>query len=257
MASVAQLMKNMDEMKELFTARMAGFESSVPRTGSDTTAIFEEFKTFKAFIWKAVASLQAQMELVARSLDDLEMRSRSKMLLLHGVPETEVEDIMATVINVCTGTLQMHDVDRGSLRVCRRLGSRARNSKARPLLLRFSTYLLREAVWGAKTKLKGSAMMLSEFLTSNRHSVFVEARRVYGVKHSWTSGGRIVVSTGGTRHKVTTMVELRALPPPTAEDAAGSAPPVSPRSETGPVPATQMSEETGGRTRRKQRIAKP
>lgn len=257
MASVAQLLKSMDEMKELFSTRMAGFESSVPHNGSDATPILEEFQSFKAFIWKAVAGLQSQLELVARSLDDLEMRSRSKVLLLHGVPEANLEDAMAMATKICTETLQVHDVAVGSLLVCHRLGKKARSSKPRPLLLRFSTCLLRERVWGAKTKLRGSGMSLSEFLTSNRHSVFVEARRVYGVKHSWTSGGRVVVSAGGSRHKVTTIAELRSLPPPISEDATGSAPPASPQPRIAPPTGAPAPEATGGRTRRQQRIAKP
>lgn len=203
-------------MTELFSSKMASFEESLststPKGNIDTTVLASEFSTFKSFIWKAVSGLKAQMELVFNTLDGLEMKSRANILLLHGLPENKVENIPALIANVCSEKLGLQEVSAQSFDACIRLGQKRDSEKPRPVLLRFHNLHCRSQVWAAKKKLKGSGLTLSEFLTSARHSVFVEARKAVGVSRSWTSDGKIVVvDSDGNRRRITSMTELRAL----------------------------------------------
>ncbi|XP_063622338.1 uncharacterized protein LOC134794453 [Cydia splendana] len=210
MDHLAKLQKSIDGMKAMFESRMASFESSVATQG--TEALPGEYSAFKDFVCKAVSSLQNQMEFVSRTLEDMESRSRASILLLHGVPEAQGEDTSAVAVDILQQTLKVEGV---TLTACYRLGSNLTPSRPRPVLLKFSCHRIRDAVWAAKKLLKGSGRTLSEFLTSTRHAVFLEARRRYGVKGSWTSDGRIVVQChDGVRRKVVTLAELEALPAP-------------------------------------------
>ncbi|XP_063373843.1 uncharacterized protein LOC134661632, partial [Cydia amplana] len=140
---------------------------------------------------------------------------RSNILLLHGVPEAQDEVVVETVTSICQDKLQLQGISESSFIVCHRLGKSMSKKKPRAVLIKFVCLRTRNAVWSAKKLLKGSGYTVSEFLTGARHAVFVEARRVYGVKGSWTSDGkRVVVCPDGSRRKITTLAELQALPTP-------------------------------------------
>ncbi|XP_063618698.1 uncharacterized protein LOC134791578 [Cydia splendana] len=218
MDHLVKLQRSIDGMKAMFETRMATFESSVATQG--TEALPDEYSAFKNFMLKAVSSLQDQMEFVLRTLEEMESRSRTNILLLHGVPEAQGEDTSSAAVDILRQTLK---VDGITLMACYRLGRNLIPSKPRPILLKFGCHRTRDAVWAAKKLLKGSGRTLSEFLTSTRHAVFLEARKQYGVKGSWTSDGRIVVQChDGVRRKVVTLAELEALPaPPSADGVVG------------------------------------
>ncbi|XP_063366823.1 uncharacterized protein LOC134655302 [Cydia amplana] len=212
MDHIQQLQKKMDELEKMFSSQMASFESSIAEKDIPSGSSLElDFKNFKKFIWKAVECLQQQMGFVSASLEELETRSRSGMLLLHGIKETEGEDVTTIAASEFKDTLQVQNITANSFFACHRLGKK-RGSKPRPILVKFGCVRTRAAVWAAKKKFKGSGKTISEFLIASRHAVFLEARRIYGVQGSWTRDGRIVVQCGnGTRHKVTTMTELLSL----------------------------------------------
>ncbi|KAI8438295.1 hypothetical protein MSG28_010868 [Choristoneura fumiferana] len=213
MDHLSQLQRSLEDMKELFSSRMSAFESASKTSQTEDLGIVEEYHAFKVFIWNAVESLQAQMGLVHKTLEQMEMRSRSAVLLLHGVPEADTEDATATVIRICRDKLGVQDISDGSLYSCYRLGRTRQGKKQRPFLVRFACQRFRNAVWASKKHLKGSGYTLSEFLTSARHAVFVEARRIFGVERSWTSDGRIMVlGQDKTRYRITSLDELRAIP---------------------------------------------
>ncbi|XP_063385000.1 uncharacterized protein LOC134671160 [Cydia fagiglandana] len=219
---LSKLQKEMNSMKELFNSRMATFENSISTQAPAPPAVRDDFNSFKDFIGKMVSGLQNQMDIVLKTLEEMETRSRAGILLLHGVPEAEGEIAPSKVTDICQNRLQLSDITTNSFVSCHRLGKNKAASKPRAILIKFSCSRTRDVVWAAKKLLKGSGFTLSEFLTNTRHAVFLEARRIYGVKGSWTSDGRIVVvCPDGSRHKITTMDELRALPLPS--DANGAA----------------------------------
>ncbi|KAF9811198.1 hypothetical protein SFRURICE_002567 [Spodoptera frugiperda] len=70
----------------------------------------------------------------------------------------------------------------------------------------------RDKVWYNKTKLKGTGITISEFLTKTRHQVFMAARNKFGVANCWTKAGHIyVLGPDGVRHRIASLTELRAI----------------------------------------------
>lgn len=207
--------ESLAEMTELFNSRMNEFQKELKKTSPtivSTSSLASEFTAFKTFILSALSTLQRQVEFLGREMDRAETRTRRKMLLLHGVPEEKSEETTAVVTAIIQDKLDMAAFSSISLSRCHRLG-RPNDKKPRPVLVKFREGSLRDKVWFTKTKLRGSGITLSEFLTKTRHALFMEARKRHGIKQCWTRDGLIhVLASDGSRHQVDSLVSLDAVP---------------------------------------------
>ncbi|KAJ2937700.1 hypothetical protein O0L34_g17513 [Tuta absoluta] len=96
------------------------------------------------------------------------------------------------------------------IQVCHRLGTST--TKPRAVLVRFHRHDSRRVVWDAKTLLKGSGIIISEFLTKSRHIVFVAARKHFGVSNCWSNDGKIAIFLpDSSRRKIEVSSELQEL----------------------------------------------
>ncbi|XP_022835474.1 uncharacterized protein LOC111362932 [Spodoptera litura] len=227
-----------------FSERMAKFEAEylnkTPNTAAPdgTPSLAPDYLEFKKFIFDTLECLQQQMETYGREIDAQEMRSRRKILLVHGVPEQVKEDTQLMVTEVIQNRLDLKTFTASSISRCHRVGSRARNSGHRPILLKVRDVNIRDTVWHSKTKLKGSGITLSEFLTKTRHQVFMAAREKFGVANCWTERGYIfVLGPNGKKHRIVSHRELSAI----GEPASNSVPCPAPASERCPAPASSRS----------------
>lgn len=214
----------LSEITQHFNNKMADFQKELKGTTPDTSSssiIKSEFGTFRSFVLTALENLQLQVELLARQQDELETRSRKKILLVHGVTEEDREDPCASVPKILSEHLGLQQLSADSLSRCHRLG-RADGGRPRAVLVKFRELSLRDKVWAAKTKLKGSGVTLSEFLIPSRHKIFLAARQRFGIARCWTRDGSIMVlDSVGKRHRITSMSELSAIPTP-VKDVVGS-----------------------------------
>lgn len=217
------LKDNMCELKELFESRMAEFQrnlqsSTIPAT-SPTSNIASQFGSFRSFVLGALEALQLQLGVLARKHDEFEMRSRRKILLIHGIKENVSNvNVATTVVKTLSEHLKIPDIKLESISRCQRLG-RTSSNKPRAILVKFRDLALRNKVWFAKTGLKNSGITLSEFLTKERHETFLAARQRLGVSRCWTKSGYVVVvGVDGTHNYITTMAELNSLAPASSEN---------------------------------------
>lgn len=197
-------------MAEQFNTTMKNFQQDLQKANSPvtTSSLATDFAAFKSFVITALNCLQRQVELFTCEFDRLEMRSRRKMLLLHGVPEEKSEDTSARVTSLIAEHLDIDQFSTTSIKTSYRLGRRT-EKKPRPIVVKFADVPVRNKVWFAKTKFKGTGITQSEFLTKSRHGVFVAARQHFGVNKCWTRDGVIyVVAPDGSRHKVERMLDL-------------------------------------------------
>lgn len=210
------LTKSIDELAQMFQARMTEFEANLSSADSrDPTlsSVAADFTGFKSFVLKALECLRAQVESLAGQVDQLEQRSRRKMLLVHGVAEVDSEDTTALAVAVFKDRIKC-DVSVEDIGRSFRTG-RSRQGKTRPILVAFRDVLLRDDIWHSKTALKGSGLTLSEFLTLPRHETFKAARERFGMQNSWTRDGSVIVRGGdGERHRVTSLAELDKIAVP-------------------------------------------
>lgn len=174
--------------------RMAAFEAHLKASspGEDLSGLKRDYNAFKEHVWDVLATLQTQITEVSRNYDVIEMRHRRKFLLLGGIPEKAEERADNVVATILGKQLELPDITPFSLRVCHRLGV-ASDGRPRPILLRFKDPTLKSLVWKAKTRLKGTSYVLSEFLTRHRQLAFAAARKLFGVTSVWTMDGNINV----------------------------------------------------------------
>lgn len=211
------LANNLEELEKLFTSRMGEYEQKLQKatTGKssmhqDLKSLSQEFSEFKSFVWQTLSHMKKQIELLSVGFERHEAIMRRKVLLLHGIPEKEREKLHETVYQVISDRMKLPDISIDNIQVCHRLGSA--QGKKRPVLVRFFDIEHRQAIWDNKTSLKGTGITVSEFLTQSRHRLFTAARKHFGIKHSWTVEGKIVVLLPDkSRRKIETMPELQAL----------------------------------------------
>ena len=202
----------------MFSAQLAEFQRSLEKASPSPTVanLAADYGLFKNFVATSLAHLQRQADLLAQECDRLEMRSRMKIALIHGVPEVEGEDAVATVLQLASERMRL-TLASEAIRRSHRFG-RGSGSKPRPILVKFATTADRDKFWFAKTALKGSGVTVSEFLTKMRHDTFLEARKRLGVTKCWTRNGVIVVlAADGSHHRITTMDELMKVAPQSSQ----------------------------------------
>lgn len=215
----SQLKANMDSMAQLFYSKMGEFEAELSQAATrkaptSIAALNGDYQAFKSFVVNALGVLRAQVEALERGLDRLEMRSRQKILLVHGVPESKNEDTSTSVVAAIAVKCNLPDLCAADLRSSHRMGKPRtdKNSKPRPILVKFCEANTRNKVWDSKKGLKGSKITLSEFLTKPRHDVFMAAREYFGISSAWTQDGWIHVKTAdGKKHKIETGSDLQSL----------------------------------------------
>ena len=84
--------------------------------------------------------------------------------------------------------IKQEDLDRSH-----RVGKVKRNdNKARPIIVKFPRYAVRNKVFSNKKKLKGKKLLITESLTVYRMKILNEARQKYGVRNVWTYDGRVM-----------------------------------------------------------------
>lgn len=201
-------------MTKMFHERMSEFQQQLERNSPllTSSSLASDFKAFKTFILTALSELQSQVELLSRIMDRQEMKTRRKMLLFHGVPEDKSENVSTRITTLVAENLNLPNFSSTSIKSSYRLG-RSTGKKPRPIVVKFSEVAIRDTVWFAKTRLKGTGITQSEFLTKQRHDAFLAARERFGVSKCWTRDGCIfILAPDGTRNRAECLSDLDEIP---------------------------------------------
>ncbi|XP_047518998.1 uncharacterized protein LOC125058903 [Pieris napi] len=210
------LKKSLRDVSEMVSTRMEEFQQRLIATQNrspslEQTPLARDFEAFKNSVLFCLENLQAQMAILFRVQDEQEMRSRRNCLLLHGVNEAKDEN-QGSIANMISILLKCPNVTEQCLSRCHRVGLRS-NDKPRPILIKFREHADKLRIWAAKTNLKGTGITLSEFLTKSRHSLFMEARKRFGVSICWTRDGRVqVIGADGKLCRISSLKELDSVP---------------------------------------------
>ena len=215
--------ESLSALTDLFNTKMNDFQQDLNKTSTPVSnnSLPVEFNSFRNFILSVLNTLQSQVECLALELDRQEMKRRHKTILFHGVPEQKEENNTERITGLVAEHLDLPNFSSASVKDCYRLGRYF--DKPRPIVVKFSDQSVRNKVWFAKTKLKGTGVTQSEFLTRSRHETFLAARQRFGIGKCWTRDGIIyVITPDGTRHRIECKSDLNAIlaqiksPPKTA-----------------------------------------
>lgn len=211
---------SLDSLAQLFGSRMAVFEQELkkisPAKAPTVNSLAEEFEKFRLFVFTSLGDIQNQVSLLSGECDSMEMRTRRKMLMLHGVPEKEGEVAVDVTVDAIRRHIGLADFAVADVSRAHRMGRAG--EKPRPILVKFRCLDTRNEAWFAKTGFKGTGITLSEFLTRRRHQLFRAARLRLGTSRCWTREGRIIaLDSGGKRHNISSQAVLDHLFPPPEE----------------------------------------
>ena len=146
---------------------------------------------------------------------DLDQYSRRNCLQIFGIEEQDNEstdDIICQLARDSLGvTISKDDIDRSH-----RVGDpnkqpmRMKDGKsvrrARPIVVKFTSYRTRHAVISRRRSLKGTDVVIQEQLTKANVQLLKSAKKINNVLNAWSSDGRVIVklqaSNGKTINKV-------------------------------------------------------
>ena len=185
--------------------------------------------------------LAAENTLLQTRVAELEAYTRSENLIFHGLELTSMSEAIsqpgdsndqphssgspsnstlsetnrATEDNVLKfGSSPLGvSLPREDISVAHRLGKRPGDPKPAPVIVRFTTRRVRNAVFGARKSLKakGVRVFINEHLTSSRAKVFGEARKLVKEKRlegAWTNNGAVFIRLSGLPNSRPKKVEL-------------------------------------------------
>ena len=166
---------------------------------------------------KQIESQSDSIQKLQAEMNSLEQYSRRNCLLVFGVKEERSEDTTEVVRGIVSRhlgiELRKDDIDRSHRVQPRRRqennsadtteqNTNKRTPPPKPIIVKFTTYRVRNAVISNRRKLKGTGIGIDENLTKNNAELLNAAKKTQGVKAAWSSDGRIIVlvptSNGGT-----------------------------------------------------------
>lgn len=221
------IQESLNKMMETFNNRLDLLEEQVvDKAAPSPGSLADEVASLRSFIIASMRALQSQIAVLAKQVDLGEMRSRRKILLLHGVPEGQDEDTAAVAAKVVVDKVKITGFTASDISRCHRMGRATGKDRPRPILFKLHDFDLRRKIWASKSCLKGSGNTLSEFLTKTRHDVFQAARQRFGITNAWSNEGSVyVIGRDGVRHRVSSLEDLEAIVPKAAESSPQQAAP--------------------------------
>ena len=154
---------------------------------------------------KEVSKLKKELSTVNKTLEEQEQYSRRNCLRIQGIKETEGENTDALVSNIVRDRLKIDispsDIDR-SHRIMPRNRNPDETVKEKCIIVKFATYNMRQRVYQARAKLKGTTIFINEDLTSERQALMYAARKCRAISWTWSQDGKIFGITSKDRKRV-------------------------------------------------------
>ncbi|CAG9790346.1 unnamed protein product [Diatraea saccharalis] len=118
------LQESILKLQQIFTEKMDEYQSELQAAcpSPNINSLKSDFSAFRSFIFTALQALQQQVGLLAQQVDNIEMRSRRKVLLCHGLPELKGEDTSAVITSIIVDRLKVADFSVESISKCHRMG---------------------------------------------------------------------------------------------------------------------------------------
>jgi hypothetical protein len=150
-------------------------------------------------------------------IDDHEQRSRNACLLIHGVEESGEENTDDVALKIMNNELGFK-FEKYHIQRSHRLGvkKQARNTRSnkvnpRPIIIKFTNYCDRRAVFVSKKKLKGQPISISENLTKTRYVLLKAATLKLGKGKVWSNDGRIMTKMNDRYINISSIEDLNGL----------------------------------------------
>lgn len=223
--TVKELDTRVQDLHSYFNSELKKFRSEISKvktpesiigTGDDEVGVetfVQKFSFFEATIKNELQKLQRQVtalkmesEKIQCKLDDSVQYQFRNRLLMHGLEEKAGGDLYSEVKNIFKNKLDIH-IEKTDVNICYRFGKKRRTTDkrtSRPVLLEFVNLWMRNEVYYKKKLLKGTNLLITEYLSPHRYEVYKIVKSRFG-KECWTKNCAIGFQYGNTLHYVTTL----------------------------------------------------
>lgn len=207
-------------LEEHFNVTIDNFSSRLQRaidtscSDSSLNHLQEDFSAFKENITSALNDIRKIFVNLDDRIEALESDSRKNCILVHGVAETENEAPLSLIENVIALVkLESHLPSEKCIDDVHRLGRpiSQKNSKPRPILVTFTKFSYKNSIWSAKKRLKGSGILINEFLTRKRQKLYGDARAAFGTQNVWTQNGYIHAAVEKRKIRISSSSQIHEL----------------------------------------------
>lgn len=167
-----------------------------------------EIKAIRQEYENKVRPLEKQLSELQVTCDNLEQYSRVNNVRIFGVEETDNENVCETVLQLCNNKLGVKlapsDID-----VCYRLPKG--KSSVKSIMVRFTRRTVKDQIYGAKRKLKGTKIVIREDLTKRRQNLLKMAFNIVGPRNAFTRNENIYIKRGTAISKIDNDCDLLNL----------------------------------------------
>ena len=146
--------------------------------------------------------LSKKVKELQSALEEQEQYSRRQCLRIYGLPENRNEstdDLVISLAGKMGITMDKQDIDRSHRirprRETQSLQAPTQPARPKPLIVKFARYNARRLMYGAKSRLKGTGVVIREDLTASRQALFSRTSSHQNTKYTWTMDGRIFTLT--------------------------------------------------------------
>lgn len=168
--------------------------------------VIEKVLTNKTFLEKMLNAVHDALSSRDQKIKELEDRielqeqySRSNNLCIFGVPESQAEKVEDVIVKICSDKLNLN-ISTADIDCCHRL--KGKEGTHRPIIVRFCRRSIRNDVYRAKNKLKGTKTVIREDLTKARISVVKSLINKTSYRDVFTNNGNIFVKIRGNICKI-------------------------------------------------------
>lgn len=216
MTTAKDILEKQMSIESMITSRLNDFEKKLNASTSseqkpELVDLARDFASFKEMVVGVLRLLQDQVTSLAGRVEEMDCLSRRNALLFSGVEENDGEDPEALITHIVSGKMGLADFDRSQIQHCVRIG--VKNPKrSRPILVKLAGISVKASIWGRKTQLKSSGIVVGEFLTKSRQEFYARARRHFGVNACWTMNGAVFIKLAdGNKVRIVSAVQLDEL----------------------------------------------
>lgn len=166
--------------------------SSLDQLNDTIDKKFADLKSSVNILDKTINSIQTGLKSLEGKNDLLDQYNKRNNLRVHGITECENEDVLQVLLDFINSDLNvscnLNDIDSVF-----RIGKTKNLKYSRIIHVQFVTNIKRNEVFAAKKKLKNKNISIFEDLTKCRYELLKLAKKKYGNKQAWSTGGNIYV----------------------------------------------------------------
>lgn len=179
---------NSEELKN--TIRNAVFDALKDDLIGLKEVVDEAVKVASTGLQRRVQALETQCEELRAMINDNEQYSRKYNLRITGIDESDGENCIDKVINLCKTKLNT-DIPKASFDRAHRVG-RKMPGKARQVIVKLTHYHAKNAIYSKRKLLKGTQIFINDDLSRLSLHLLKEAKKNKNVKSAWSSDGKIL-----------------------------------------------------------------